>query len=186
MVAMPAYEVNTSNRRGVSRNTRCHPRPRPPSEIHSGAQSPEPDFCDEGEIKGRQLRQTKPERHDAAVGARLATPANPGTVAEFEKRIAREDAAAAAVAGAVPVPASAAAAGAVPVPASAAAAGLGAPQGAWRSQAPLKSSRKTSDRGATGGRQAPLPWAPGAPRRRYTPSRPPRGPRITSPNGARL
>jgi hypothetical protein len=43
-----------------------------------------------------------------------------------------------------------------------AAAERGFPQGAWRSQAPLKRSRKASGRGATGGRQAPLPWAPGA------------------------
>jgi hypothetical protein len=50
---------------------------------------------------------------------------------------------------------------------------------AWRSQAPLKRPRNASDREATGGRQAPLPWAPNAARHRFAPSRAPCGPRIT-------
>jgi hypothetical protein len=70
-----------------------------------------------------------------------------------------------------------------PVPAAAAVAdpATGAPKRAWRSQAPLKRSRDASGRGATGGRLAPLPWAPSDPHRRFAPSRAPRGTRITGP-----
>jgi hypothetical protein len=59
-----------------------------------------------------------------------------------------------------------------------AAAGRGSPKRAWRSQAPLKRSRDASGREATGGRQAPLPWAPERPSHRCAPSRTPKGPRI--------
>jgi hypothetical protein len=69
-----------------------------------------------------------------------------------------------------------------PVPAAAAVAdpAAGSPKRAWRSQAPLKRSRDASGRGATGGRLAPLPWAPTRPHR-FAPSRTPRGTRITGP-----
>jgi hypothetical protein len=57
----------------------------------------------------------------------------------------------------------------------------GSPKRAWRSQAPLKMARYASGRKATGGRLAPLPWAPGAPRHRFATSGVPWGPRITRP-----
>jgi hypothetical protein len=62
-----------------------------------------------------------------------------------------------------------------------AAAERGSSQRAWRSQAPLKMPREASGRKATGGRLAPLPWAPRRASHRYAPSRTPRGPRIERP-----
>jgi hypothetical protein len=48
-------------------------------------------------------------------------------------------------------------------------------------QAPLKRPRDSSGREATGGRLAPLPWAPIATHYRGAPFRAPQGPRITCP-----
>jgi hypothetical protein len=87
--------------------------------------------------------------------------------------------------GAVPAPASVAAAAAEPDAAA------GSPQRAWRSQAPPKEKGPAFDRRATGGCQAPLPWAPGAPRRLFATSwlpvvresRPLRSTRIRAPAG---